>query len=203
MRLFVALVAPADVLTHLRAAIGAVRREPVARDLADALRWTRTDQWHVTLAFLGEVGESAMPDLTARLGRAAHRHGPLGLAFTGCGRFGGRVLWAGVAGDRDPLGRLASSVGAAARRAGIEVDDRRYRPHVTLARARAPVDLRPLAAALSSYAGPTWTAVDVHLVRSRLGPHPSYDDVAVWPLGGPVGGPASTGSRRRRRAGAD
>jgi len=37
-------------------------------------------------------------------------------------------------------------------------------------------------AALSGYAGPAWTAGAVHLVRSRLGPAPAYDDVATWPL---------------------
>jgi 2'-5' RNA ligase len=71
-------------------------------------------------------------------------------------------------------------VQAAARRAGCAVDERRYRAHLTVARARHPVDLRGLAAALRPYAGPAWTAPTVALVRSRLGPDPRYDTVEEW-----------------------
>jgi 2'-5' RNA ligase len=105
------------------------------------------------------------------------------LQVAGGGRFDGRVLWAGIAGDVDRLAALAASVQAAARRAGCAVDERRYRAHLTLARARDPVDLRGLAAALGPYAGPAWTARTVALVHSRLGPDPRYDTVEEWALG--------------------
>ena len=45
------------------------------------------------------------------------------------------------------------SVGAAARRCGIPVDDRPYRPHLTLARGRPGTDLRPAVEALRGFAG--------------------------------------------------
>ena len=35
---------------------------------------------------------------------------------------------------------------------------------------------------LRAYDGPVWTASTVHLVQSHLGPSPTYDDVATWPL---------------------
>ena len=72
----------------------------------------------------------------------------------------------------EELRALAASVGAAARRCGIAVDDRPYRAHLTLARARPGTDLRPAVDALHDFAGTTWTADALHLVRSRLGAGP-------------------------------
>ncbi|MDQ3989518.1 MAG: RNA 2',3'-cyclic phosphodiesterase [Actinomycetota bacterium] len=185
MRLFVALTPPDVVAEELAA------RVALLRELAPELRWSRPEQWHLTLAFLGEVGDAARDDIACRLERAARRHAPLPLSFAGGGRFGGRVLWAGVRGDREALRRLAESVRAAARRARLPVEERPYRPHLTLARA-ADVELRPLVEQLASFEGREWVAEELHLVRSRLGAGPGgtalYEPVASWPLGATVGG---------------
>ena len=98
MRAFVALIPPAAVLAELAAALA-----PVQAAHPD-LRWTPAGQWHLTLAFLGEIDgdaldEGVLPDLTARLARAARRHPPPELALSGAGRFGDRVLWTRVRGE--------------------------------------------------------------------------------------------------------
>ncbi|OLT23026.1 2'-5' RNA ligase [Pseudonocardia sp. CNS-139] len=181
MRLFVALTPPPDAVAELAAALAPLRAAH------PGLRWLPPEQWHVTLAFLGEVDDRARADVTQRLARAAARHPAPVLAFGAAGRFGDRVLWARVQGDAGPLGRLADSVRAAARRARIPVEDRPYRPHVTLARTRAQTGLRPLVAALAGFAGREWTASDLHLVRSRLGAGPDggalHEPLVSWPLG--------------------
>jgi len=186
LRLFVALVPPADALDELAAAVEALRATP-------GLRWTRPEQWHVTLAFLAEVDERTREALTPRLERVARRHAPPTLALAGGGRFGGQVLWTRVDGDQAALRRLADAVRAAARRCGLPVDTRPYRPHLTLARtlarARDPAtDLAPLAAALDGFAGRPWSASDLHLVRSVLGAGPGrtahHEPVASWPFSG-------------------
>ncbi|MGH8869144.1 MAG: 2'-5' RNA ligase family protein, partial [Actinomycetes bacterium] len=86
------------------------------------------------------------------------------------------------------LRRLAATTAAAARRTGLDVDHRPYRPHLTIARARQPVDVGPLLDRLSDHRGPAWTAGSLHLVRSRLAAHADrgsvYETVASWPLGG-------------------
>ena len=179
MRLFVALWPPPDAVSELLAVVDEIRTE------APDLRWTAPEQWHLTLAFLGEVADERRPELEERLARAASRHAPLTLRFAGGGRFGSRVLFTRVDGDREPLTRLAASVGAAARRSRIPVDDRPYRPHVTLARSRGDDDLRPLAARLGTFAGADWEATGVDLVESRLGTGPArYVSIVAWPLTG-------------------
>ncbi|MBW5425958.1 RNA 2',3'-cyclic phosphodiesterase, partial [Streptomyces sp. BG9H] len=94
MRLFAAVLPPDAVVAELAAAASGLRALPGA----DALRWAPRDSWHFTLAFMAEVPQETVPDLTARLARAAHRTPPFPLALRGGGRFGERVLWAGVAG---------------------------------------------------------------------------------------------------------
>ncbi|MGN6331226.1 MAG: RNA 2',3'-cyclic phosphodiesterase [Motilibacteraceae bacterium] len=179
MRLFAAVVPPPDALAALACDVDAARAGlgPEER----ALRWAPPDRWHLTLAFYGEVDD---PDpLSARLARAAARSRPMSLALHGAGRFGRGVLWAGVAGDVEELVRLAARCAAAGRREGVDVEDRAYRPHLTVARTRRPVDLRPAVELLAHHGGPVWPADRLHLVVSELGSEPHYRDVASWPLG--------------------
>ncbi|MGH3191448.1 MAG: RNA 2',3'-cyclic phosphodiesterase [Streptosporangiaceae bacterium] len=184
MRLFVAIAPPPTVLDELDA-----RLEPLRAGRHD-LRWTNREAWHVTLAFLGQVDETAAARLLPRLERAARRHAEFRLAFAGAGAFPAatraNVLWCGLSGDRGALARLAESVAAGARRAGAPPPDkgRRFQPHLTLARCRMPADVTELVAALSDYEGPPWTADRVHLVRSRLGPTtlPRFTSLGDWPL---------------------
>ncbi len=153
------------------------------------LRWSSSDQWHLTLAFLGEVDEAVLVRLRPRLERAAARHPAQRLAISGGGAFPSprkaRVLWAGFRADNRALSALAASVAAAARRAGAPSPDeeRRFRAHLTLARGRDVADLSHLTAALAGFAGQEWTADSVRLVRSFLstGP-PRYETAGEWPL---------------------
>ncbi len=182
MRLFVAVTPPPAVLDEIEQAVG-----PHREGWPD-LRWVRPDRRHITLAFLGDVEESRLDRLHPRLQNAASGHRPLELSFAGAGAFPrtarARVLWTGVSGDSDELVDLAASVSAAARDSGIDQEKRKFSPHLTLARCRETDDLRPLVDALSSFAGRTWTAGEIHLVRSHLGPKPRYETLASWPLSG-------------------
>jgi 2'-5' RNA ligase len=181
VRLFVAVIPPEPAVADLRAAVGTARAAA-----PPGLRWADPARWHLTLAFLGEVEERRVDELRERLGRTATRHAPPCLRFAGAGRFGDRVLWVGVDGENDELRRLAASSAAAARHTGIAVDDRPYRPHLTVARAdrSARADLRPTVEALHAYAGPPWSADRLHLVRSYLGPTPRHEPLADWLLTG-------------------
>ncbi len=193
MRLFVAVVPPEDVLDDLSGAVAGLESLP---GVDDRFRWSVRAQWHLTLAFLGEVDDRLRPDLERRLARAAARHEPVRLWVQGGGGFGSarkaRVLWAGIGGDVTRLRDLARSVGAAARRAGIDVGEGRFRAHLTLARLRELTDVQPAVEALSSYIGPPFVAGQVELVCSHLGQgegrRSRYETVRAWPLGRPGSG---------------
>jgi 2'-5' RNA ligase len=192
MRLFVAIAPPPGVLDELD-----TLTRPFHAGRPD-LRWTSREAWHVTLAFLGQVDELAAARLLPRLERAAHRHRAVPLTFSGAGAFPAatraNVLWSGLAGDRQALARLAESVAAGASRAGAPPTgrQRRFQPHLTLARCRIPADVTPIVTALAGYQGPTWTADRLHLVRSRLSPaeQARYTTLGSWPLRPPDPAPA-------------
>jgi 2'-5' RNA ligase len=186
MRLFVAVALPAAAAGELDSAVAPLR-------LAwPELRWTGRDAWHLTLAFLGEVDEELTGKLGDRLERAAARYPRLSLSLGGAGAFPtaarARVLWTGVKGDLDGLGRLAQSVAAGARRAGVPptTEGRRYEPHLTLARCRAPADVQTLVATLAGFAGTPWTAGEIYLIRSRLQDQPRYETLGAWPMLAPA-----------------
>lgn len=172
MRLFVAVALPPDVVAHLDAHLVRVRRR------FPELRWVPPERWHLTLTFLGDVDPARVGALDERLARAAGRTTQHRLHLEQGGRFGQRVLWTGVGGQRHLLRRLAERTSAAARRAGLDVEDRPYRPHLTVARAVRPVDLRPAVAQLADYTGPEWPVAAVELVRSTLGAAPRYECLA-------------------------
>ena len=205
MRLFVAVIPPRPVVLELRAALTTLPHgDP-------ALRWCRPETWHVTLAFLGDVPEDALDDLKERLGRAAARNTPMELALAGGGHFGGRTLWTGVQGDRDRLGRLAESVNSVARRCHIKVDERPFRPHLTLARVRDSgngnhethghghgqgngsghshggeglPDLQPYVDRMAAFRTPRWLVGEIDLFNVVDDPLKRYERIGRWALTG-------------------
>lgn len=176
-RLFAALVPAAAAVAHLRMALAGWAEPTPGRPL---LRWTDPTQWHVTLAFYGEVPEGAVPELEAALTSAVGRLPEPMLKIRGAGSFSGRTLWAGVAGatpdDTEVLGRLLSTSAAVGGNVGARDEGReRRRAHLTLARAasgprdRQSAQLTAAVRALAVYEGPAWRPSGVQLVRSRLG----------------------------------
>lgn len=167
MRLFVAVRLPDHVVATAEEALARVRPD------YPELRWVPPERWHLTLAFFGDTAERDVPALRQRMSRRVSRSQVVDLRLAGAGRFDGRVLWLGVDGDAAALSALARS---------IAYDQRPYRPHITVARTRAPTDLRPVVQRLQDYVGPHWQATAVELIESHLGPKPSYSTVEAWPL---------------------
>ncbi|MFF9406459.1 RNA 2',3'-cyclic phosphodiesterase [Streptomyces anandii] len=188
MRLFAAVLPPEDVVLEVERVVGELRGLPGA----EGLRWTGPAGWHFTLAFYGEVDDGVVPELEERLGRAAGRTPAFGLALRGGGQFGrGKALWAGAEGDLRTMRLLAERAEAAARKAGVEMGEhRRYKAHLTVARGRDGVDVRPYVKALEGFRTRTWTVEELVLVRSHLprsgvpGEQPRYEAVARRALGG-------------------
>ena len=167
-RLFVAVWPPPELVAQL----AALPRPDMA-----GLRWTRPEQWHVTLRFLGSVAEGE-PVIEALASMAA---APVeAMAGPATGRFGQRVLHLPVGGLAD----LAAGVVRATQLLGKEPEHRPFAGHLTLARVApgARVDLRPLAGVP---VGGRWPVREVTLVESRLSPSgPRYQVVKRFPLAG-------------------
>ena len=162
MRLFVALRPPPSAIADLRSRLPRWPSEP--------------DRWHLTLAFLGELAgpDEVHDELAVRLAGSPR----FDLALQGSGTFGrGGPVWVGVGGDVDALQDLAADVAAAARAAGVQLERKAFRPHLTVGRRG-----HPSPAALVAYRGPTWSAVEVELVRSDLGRTVAHTVLQRYPL---------------------
>ncbi|KJS56572.1 2'-5' RNA ligase [Streptomyces rubellomurinus subsp. indigoferus] len=185
LRVFVALAPPDDA------------KDELARALRPAyagyprLRWNRIEDWHITLAFLGELPSTAVPLLRSALAGLAAWHPAPRLALRGGGQFDERLLWSGIDGDLEGLHLLAEDVRELVRSCGIAFRDRPLRPHLTLARARRDdaTSVPQAAAGLSGFVGRAWQAERLHLVGSNIGRGPGpirYRDIESWRLGAAV-----------------
>jgi 2'-5' RNA ligase len=128
-----------------------------------------------------------VPGLAAAAGGAVAGTPAMSLRLAGAGRFGSlrrpQVFWAGLDGDVEPLVALAARLASAARSLDLPVEDRPFRPHLTLGRwpPRRPAD-GTLAERLAGYRGPSWPVTEVRLVESHLGRRAPYETLAAWPI---------------------
>jgi 2'-5' RNA ligase len=125
-RLFIALTLPEPVRQVL-----AATAEPIP-----GVAWTRLEQIHVTLRFLGDVATEDETQLIDRL--AAVRVEPFVLPVEGVGAFPPhappRVIWAGVGRGHPRLFQLRQRLDDTVVGLGLPVEVRTFHPHATLAR---------------------------------------------------------------------
>ena len=190
VRVFVALDLPAHAKEVLRETV-----QELADVLPSGIRWVDPSGIHLTLKFLGDVDAGRVEDLLSAMGTAARRFEScsLPLALSGLGVFPNarepRVLWAGVKGDLEALGRLQTLVDKALNELGFALERRPFRPHLTLGRVRdqvSPVERKRIGEAMGQGRltdGPSWQAREIHLIRSTLTPRGAiYDSIGAKPL---------------------
>lgn len=175
-RCFVAVPISDRLRSDLSSAVDALRADP---ELDAAWRWTDAAGWHLTLAFLGPTDPARVPRLAEALAGAVDGLDPFSLRTGGLGVFpsrrAARVLWYGV---DDDAGRLRVAARVVRTALGLDGADR-FRPHLTLARAREARGADAAAvAALESPSG----EIEVNravLYRSHLGHGPArYEALA-------------------------
>lgn len=165
IRLFAALALPDDVVQGLLALQAGV----------PGARWSTREQLHLTLRFIGEVDErdaSAIDDALAATSAPRFT-----LQLKGVGSFGGknpRALWAGVA-PNEALIHLQRKIERAIQRLGFPAEERKYTPHVTLARLRAtpPQRVMDYLSDHGLYTSPPFEVSEFTLFSSRLTPNGS------------------------------
>jgi 2'-5' RNA ligase len=177
-RAFLAAVPPPPVLD----AIG----DLVAAGTRRGLRWTRRDQWHVTIQYFGRIDDpdALIGALTARLVRVPAPR----VQLRGAGAFPAErrasVYWLGVA-DREPLAAVHEAVMQAVGDFVRPRDRTGYVPHLTLARLPSPKRLTTEVEALAGIAfGPPWTVEALTLFESETRREGAvHREIARLPLG--------------------
>ena len=178
-----------------------VEAEAAARAAACAIdkawrgeKWVAPQNLHVTLKFIGNVSEGDIADLAAALGQAIGRCDPFELGFDRVRAIPGErrcsMLWAAFDDPSGGCATLAEQVEKASLAFGAQPDERAFKPHATLARARRPrrIQRQALEAATAALSvGETRVSVpSATLFASTLTPRgPVYDVRGTWALGEP------------------
>jgi 2'-5' RNA ligase len=153
----------------------------------DGARWTDRENFHITLSFIGNVDEvmaEAAHDALTMIRTETFR-----LELKGTGSFAQgedlKVLWVGVE-KNEVLFRLKEKIDRAFEKAGVPFENRKYVPHVTLARFRASVNEAEIARFMQThtlFSGDPFEVEDFILYRTHQTKNGSaYEELAHYPL---------------------
>lgn len=186
VRTFICIDLPSEVKDRL---------ERLQRDLKkiDAkVSWVRSSNVHLTLRFLGGVPESKLTSVREAATRAAAGVAPFEIEVAGSGCFPSarnpRVLWIGVAEIPPELSQLYDALEDELHRRGFPREPRKFSPHLTIGRLRAPGNGPALAEELLLYGfeSARFQVREIIVMRSDLSPKGStYTPQAVIALGVP------------------
>ncbi len=182
MRAFVAIDLPDQILKEL------ARRQAEFRAICRDARWTRPEGIHLTLKFLGEIGDEQVKEVASELAVVGGFE-KFPVEIKGFGFFSDakhpRVFWAGVVAPPE-LADLAGRVEDALEKIGFAREQRAYSPHLTLARfreARSQPELAQAAGRLAETSVGRFEVSEFFLYESRLTRQGAeYRKVARFPV---------------------
>lgn len=122
------------------------------------VKWVEVDNLHVTLLFLGEVGDRDVPAVCRAVADCCREHAPFSLSVETVGCFPNarrpRVVWVGIGQGSQELVALHDALEAPLLDLGCyRREDRKYTPHITLGRVKAERPQDTLATSLAKNAG--------------------------------------------------
>jgi 2'-5' RNA ligase len=165
IRAFIAIELPEGVRAAVAGVIGALKESGDG----GAVRWSRPENLHVTLRFLGDVPRRRVPRIARGVGLATAALPPFCMRLGRVGVFPNRRRPRVVAlavGPEESLAGLAQAVDSAVALAGVAPDRFRFRPHLTLGRMRGR-GLLPVTAPVTAE-GQSLVVEEIVLFRSEL-----------------------------------
>lgn len=144
LRCFIALELPDE----LRRAI--FDQTSGLRAISRSVKWVSQQNLHITLKFLGNTDEAMIGKVEEAINSAASSHRQFTVSFEGTGAFPTlrrpRVFWIGEKGA-EPLVALQRDIESALEALEFESDERAFKPHLTIGRAKEirPIEARKLA----------------------------------------------------------
>lgn len=153
-------------------------------------KWIPPGNYHLTLKFLGEVGDELLPSLGGAAVKAASAAKPFTITFGGFGGFPSlsrpRVIFYRMEEGTEELAKLAGNLEQELEGLGFARERRPFRAHLTLARIKRPLpaplrerlrDIPPLPPSASQ------EVCDFVLMRSHLSRRgATYEVIETFPL---------------------
>lgn len=171
IRCFIAIEIPETIQNQL------ARIQGTLRDQIKKASWVKPGNIHLTLRFLGDVDPDDLESIGEAIERAASRHRSFSMHIGGLGAFPNfarpRVMWTGVRVGGDRISALARDIDGALSNYGFSPETKKFNPHLTIARLKVRVDLRPYANRYRQYdriAGAEMSVNTISLIQSQLHP---------------------------------
>ena len=169
-----------------------ILQEALGRSGAD-VKWVEPENLHVTLLFLGEVEDRALPAVCRVVADVAAAQTPFEMSVAGAGCFPNarrpRTLWVGIGDGLQEMVALHDALEPPLLDLGCyRREERQYTPHVTLGRVKGDEGADQLATALarrSDWQGGHVRVREVLVMSSELRPAgPTYTVLGRGKLGG-------------------
>ena len=162
LRLFIAIECPEEVKAELEQSAALIRRACTRGT------FSRRENFHLTLVFLGQVPASRVAEITAAMDACAVP--PFRITIGHMGRFkrnDGDILWRQISAE-DSLTVLQGNLSTRLREKGFPLEDRGFRPHLTMARRAVLKEGGKLAELSAEMPELTYVAGGMTLMRSEL-----------------------------------
>ncbi|MFQ5707374.1 MAG: RNA 2',3'-cyclic phosphodiesterase [bacterium] len=135
IRTFIAVEIPQQVRQNIAAVQNAFKKEQ------DHLRWTKPDNIHLTLKFLGDVEEDKIEAIADAVDTGAQSLVAFNCLVEELGAFPNfnraRVLWVGITDPQNQLTNLAQKIDHELGKMGFPREKRKFSPHLTIARVKS------------------------------------------------------------------
>ncbi|MCU0290157.1 MAG: RNA 2',3'-cyclic phosphodiesterase [Acidobacteria bacterium] len=161
------------------------------KKIASPLKWTTRENLHITLKFIGEVSTEKYNQIEKLLTEANFNTGAIAININSCGKFGKgsdiNIFWTGLEKNQlleDMFNRIENTL----LKAGIPKDERKFKPHITVARNNKQFNFKPFFTLIDENNGRLISGTTIthfQLFNSRLTPQgPIYNILKEIPVNG-------------------
>ncbi len=156
---------------------------------AEKIKWVDPASIHLTLAFLGDMEEKRIRVLSSMLKEKCSGFGEFDFNLTGTGVFKNfrdpRVIWIGIQ-SSEKLSMLNNVITEGLKLNAFEVEERQFKPHLTIGRVKSVSDAENLKTVLERYMDNQYQIVHVNEVilfeSILMQTGPIYKSLGKYPL---------------------
>jgi len=155
----------------------------------ERVKWTEVENFHITLAFLGDTDETKTEAINNMLRRTCKGFGEFEIFIKGTGVFKNfndpRIIWTGIE-ISEKLIELYDCIKSGLKDTGIALEERTFRPHLTLGRIKSIRDNENLRSLVARYLNaeiqsqPVYEVILYESILFQTGP--VYKPLAKYPL---------------------
>ena len=147
------------------------------------IKWVRDGNMHLTLKFIGHTPDASVEDINKTLQCVTEDFSSISLSIVGSGCFPrperARTLWVGITGEKDKLNDFVDAINISLEPFGFPIQERKFIPHVTLARIKYPQKYTP---DVTQFLNTTFAELPMKISRINLMSSQLFSKGAVYTI---------------------